>query len=222
MPDRPPNQPSEYVALILVRRGDAIVKEKDGSPKVVGHHLDGVIILAGGEGANLLDDWGEEISLVDVTDSLKDSRHPVEAHAGIHVPLAEWFIGAIGKPVILHEDIVPDFGEAGAGAVGVAGAREVLEVGVMVGDGAQLEGVVEHLGVGAAGTGLPGRTPPVLLFAVGKKAATLPHSLHGSSYFGLNASALKGLPPGRDRVIIPGSILITSEDRDVEVLRVQA
>ena len=102
---------------------------------------------------------------------------------------------AFGVLVELHEDVIPDLDVLAAVAAGAA-----------VGTALLLAGVDEHLGVGAAGAGLAGGAPPVVL------AREAEDALLG------DAEALpdfNGLLVGRDA-------RLALEDRDVELLGAEA
>lgn len=100
----------------------------------------------------LCEDRRENFGFVAARLALQDRGHAFEAHAGIDVLLRQRLEFAVGRLVILHENVVPDFDPA-------------LVARIERFRGGQRPGPVKHLGIRAAGTGGAGRAPPVVLLA---------------------------------------------------------
>ena len=154
------DEAAQHVALIDVGGGHAAVVADDegGGAHVVGDDAEGLghfLVFAVGLAAQFADlgeDAGEDIRLVD---GLRAHQHAVgafQAHAGIDILLLQGLEGTVGLLVILHEHVVPDLQIAPAGAGGGA----IGAAGLLVGDD-------EHLRVRAAGAGQAGGAPPVVL-----------------------------------------------------------
>ena len=97
------------------------------------------------------EDRGEELGLVAVVLALQDRGHAFEAHARIDVLLRQRGERAVRLLEILHEDVVPDLDPALVG--GIEDFRRGLRAGP-----------VEEFGIGSAGAGDAGGSPPVVLF----------------------------------------------------------
>ena len=112
-------------------------------------------VLLPGQLLELADDACEQRRVVDGLLAVQDAKDPLESHARVDVLLLQGRELALRVLEVLHEDVVPDLGELTAVAGGSA-VRSAFGPAV----------VVEDLGVGSAGSGDPGGSPPVVLLAV--------------------------------------------------------
>jgi hypothetical protein len=64
-----------------------------------------------------LDQVGERVGVKDRVDALEGRQHPLEPHPGVDVLLGQIDQRAVGHPVVLHEDEVPELDVALLGAV---------------------------------------------------------------------------------------------------------
>ncbi len=200
--DRPPHDPPQDVAAVLVRGDDAVGDQEGGAARVVGddpHRPRHRAALAVGAAAELLgevDQRPDQVGLEDRRRVLQDRRHPVEPHAGVDVAHRQLAEDALGREVVGHEDVVPELEEAvGVVARPLPGAAEALAA------------VEVELRAGAAGAGRAG-LPEVVL------AAEQDDPLLG------HADAL----PDLDRLLVgaEAELLVAAEDRRPDLLRVHA
>ena len=125
---------------------------------MVGHDAEGarspriVAIPAAGQPGDGCKDAGKGVRIIHALHPLQRRHRAVKSHAGVHVLLPERFEHAVGHLVVLHEHVVPDFKVFAAFTAGLA-----------VGPAGGTPGIIEDLRIGAAGAGLPGRSPPVVL-----------------------------------------------------------
>ena len=154
-----PHDAAQHVAAALVGRQDAVGHEHGHGPPVVGQHAQrdvGALVgaVAGAEdGGRRVDDRREQVGVEHGVVALEDGQDPLEAGAGVDVLARQLGEHALGVPVELHEDEVPDLDEALVAAVlGTA----VVPVGLALVD--------EDLRVGAAGAGVA-HGPEVVLVA---------------------------------------------------------
>ena len=152
-------------------------------------------VLLSGQVLQFADDPGEQGGVVDGLLSIQDAEDPLESHSGVDVLLFEGGELALGVLEVLHEDVVPDLGEltavAGRSAVGSAFGPSVIE---------------ENLGVGSAGSGLTGGSPPVVLLSV-EVDLVIPHSV-----------AL----PDLCCLLVAGDVALSGEGSDREVVGVHS
>ena len=144
-----------------------------------------------GEFADHGHDGREELGVVDGREPVHHADRALDAHAGVDVVLLEGLVGAVLALVVLHEDVVPDLDVLAA----VAARAAVGAAGV-------LAGVDEHFGVGAAGTGLAGGAPPVVLLRQAEDARL------GDPQ----------LAPDRGRLLVRRDVAFAGEHRHVEAL----
>ena len=159
VPHCPPDKAPQYVALSYVGRGAAplVAQDKGAGSYVVcnyAHGDIGLVVLAVLNTCQLADplkDRLHNLGLVYALLALEDGDGPLDSHSGVDALSLHLYELALFVLVVAHEDVVPDlevFATAAARlAVWTAGRTAC---------------VYEHLGVGAAGTGLAGRTPPVV------------------------------------------------------------
>ncbi len=114
------------------------------------------------EFAGAVDDGADEIGVVVRDFALQDRGDALESHAGIDGRTRQRRHGAGRIAIELHEDEIPDFGEA---AAAIEGEFFVLAAG-LGGFGSE---IVEDLGAGAAGTGVA-HLPEVVLFIEAENA----------------------------------------------------
>ena len=143
-----------------------------------------------------LDQRREHVDLVDRRYVLEDRRHALEAHAGVDVLLRQRRKFAVFILVVGHEDVVPVLEESVGIVTGYRVGRAEVGAAVQV-----------HFRAGPAGTGRAG-LPEVL------RAGQLDDALLGY------AEAL----PDLDRLGVgaESEVLIAAEDRDPDLLRVEA
>ena len=98
------------------------------------------------------DDWFKKVSIISAFYTLQHGNGSFQTHAGVHVPLRQRHKPALSGLVVLHEHIVPYFQVFAA----IASWGAVRATGLLLAHD-------KHLGVRAAGPGLPGRAPPVVL-----------------------------------------------------------
>ena len=160
MPHGAAQHPPEDVAASLVARQHAIRREEDERAPMIGDHAQRLVmfrilaVLGPDQRGELIDDWTEEIGVVDRLHPLKYCRQPLQPHAGVDVGLLERRARPVGILEILHEDEIPDLQEAVAAlaarrAVGVPAATLYATVKV-------------DLRVRPAGTRRSRRPPPVV------------------------------------------------------------
>src|SRR2546428_7855457 len=116
-----PDEAAQDVPAPFVARLDPVRDEERRRPPMLDDDADrtvGVRVVAvtlPGERLYLLHERLEEIGLERVGDRLlQHLREPLEAHAGVDVPLGERVEGAVGLAVVLLEDEVPDLDPAAA------------------------------------------------------------------------------------------------------------
>ena len=136
---RPPEQPAQHVAAAVVARKHPVGDEKAHRPGVVGDDAKRDVrvgVLAVGLARQLLgggDDVAEQVHVVVREDPLQHRGSALEPHAGVHVFGRQIVEQAVGVPVVLDEDEVPELDVAGA--VGVDGAHMARLAGVVAGLG---------------------------------------------------------------------------------------
>ena len=149
------DQTAQDVALVDVRRRDAVADDERGGAEMLRHDARAAVVEVRFRiAAQLLDfreDTREQLRLVGAADALHEGRHAFDAHAGIDVRMLQRDKLAVSRLVVLHEDVVPDFDPFAAAAGGAAVRAAVRAV--------QRD---EHFRVGAAGACLAGGAPPVV------------------------------------------------------------
>ncbi len=89
--DRPPHDPAQDVAAVLVGGDDAVGDQEGGAARVVGDdphrpgHRAALVVGVAGELLGEVDQRPHQVGLEDRGDVLEDRRHPVEPHAGVDV-----------------------------------------------------------------------------------------------------------------------------------------
>src|SRR5690606_8165439 len=134
------NDAAQHIAAALVGGQHPVHHQKGSGADMVGKHLEGGVIQVAGAGGR---DGGanqrlEEVDLVVAVDVLQHCGDALQPHPGIHAGLGQGVHGAAAVPVVLHEDIVPDFDIAVAVLLGTAGGA-APDLGAVV---------VEDLGTG--------------------------------------------------------------------------
>ena len=160
VPDRTPDQPSEDVALSDVGRRDTplVTQDEGAGPDVVrddAHRDIGLLVLTvcdARKKADLFEDGLHDFGLVDALLALENGYGALDSHSGVDALALHLHELAFLGLAVAHEDIVPDLEVLAASAAGLA-VRSALGA----------SGVYEHLRVRSAGSGLSGRSPPVVL-----------------------------------------------------------
>ncbi len=200
--DRPPHDPAQDVAAVLVGGHDAVGDQEGAAARVVGDdphrpgHRAALVVGASRHLLGEVDQRPDQVGLVDRGDVLEDRRHPVEPHAGVDVAHRQRRQRAVGAEVVGHEDVVPELEEA----VGVVAGAIVLA--------AELGPAIEvELRAGAAGADRPA-LPEVVL------AAEADDALVGHA----------DPAPDLDRLLVgpEPELLVAAEDGDPDPLRVHA
>ena len=116
MAHRPAHDPAKDIAPALIGRKNAVGDQESRGSKVIGDHPMARLALAGRRGAGQLrrsgDQGGERIGIVIVVDTLEDRGNPLEAHSGVDRGTRQVADDLIVLLLILHEDEIPDLGEA--------------------------------------------------------------------------------------------------------------
>src|SRR5439155_14817594 len=170
---RSPDEAAEHIAAAVIARGYAIGDQEGGGTSVLGNDANcapvrfgGAVVRFFGELADADKYRLEEVVVVNrwrfrpafgvalpVCARLPEEGHrpAVEAGAGVDVLLGQGRAAAVFRLVQCHEDEVPDFDEAVAGARAVG--EGVLAVRVTIRPQTTLVGaeIVVDLGIGAAG-----------------------------------------------------------------------
>ena len=158
-------------------------------------NLGAVLIVLAGKLLNGLYYAGEGVGIVYALNALKGGDGAVEPHTGIDVVLSKGEVAPVRLLVVLHENVVPYLQVLAAVTGGVA-----------LGAALRLAGVVEYFGIGAAGAGDAGGTPPVMLFVeveyVGRVYAHLYPAVVG--------------------IGVPGSVRIAREAGEVQLVLIYA
>ena len=199
LPDCTADETPEDIALVDVPRLHIVGQKEGRCTDVLDHHTGGAVgvvrLLVAGKFLEAPEEPREQLGLVGARNTLQEGGDTLHAHPGVDIGMLQRHILAVGCLVVLHEDVVPDFDPLSAAAVRAAvGAA----VGLVNGD--------EHLGVGTAGAGLAGRTPPVVLLAQ-------------------EVDVLLGNPLGHPvvgRLLVPGRILVTRKAGDLDLLGLEA
>ena len=142
-----------HIAAAFVAGDDAVAHQKRGGTDVVGNHAQRAVVQVGAAGfaRSRFDERVEQINLIVAVHMLQDGGQPLQAHACVHARCGQFFQGAIGLHVELHEHVVPNFNVAVAVFIGAAG-RTACHFGAMV---------VKNLRAGAAGAGI-GHHPEIV------------------------------------------------------------
>ena len=138
--ERAADQAAEDVAPSLVA-GDRAVGDQEGhGAAVLGDDAHGATLLIGRGGvferatfADVVEQGGEEVGVVEVGFALEHHGPAFEAGAGVDALGGQVFAAAVVEARPLHEDEVPDFepflgGLGGAGVVAVAGPHVVVQL----------------------------------------------------------------------------------------------
>ena len=116
MAHRAPDDATQDVAALLVRRHDAVVDEERHRPGVIGEDPQrdvrvasaDVLVPGAGDSLGFRDQRTEDVDLPDRVDALDDRELPLEAGAGVDARLPERGERAVRLGVELHEHEVPD------------------------------------------------------------------------------------------------------------------
>ena len=110
-----PDDAAQHVAPALVGRQDAVGHQHGHGPAVIGHQPQGDVGLLVARrtgrrqvGGGRLDDRREQVGVEDRVVPLQDGEDPLQPGPGVDVLLGQLGPGAVGGPVELHEDQVPD------------------------------------------------------------------------------------------------------------------
>ena len=161
MSGRPPQDPPKHITATLVARQNAVADEKGDRTAVVGNHADRDVVLFiffVGPAADLFDeadDARKEVGFIVALHPLDDGRQALQTHPRVDVRPGQRRHLPGGVAVELGEDQVPDLEMPVAFAVDVAGRFPAART---------LPLVVDDLGAGAAGAGLP-HHPEIALLA---------------------------------------------------------
>src|SRR5579859_1519973 len=153
---------SEDIAAPLVARQHTIGGQKDKRTSVVGDHAQrgvGSVIFAISslsQAGKMIDNGAEHIGIKNRLFALDHHCKALQAHAGIDILAGQWRTRAVEILVELGKDQVPDFQEALTLTTRftISAATTILYTTIII-----------NFGIGAAGTGSPGRPPPVILQA---------------------------------------------------------
>ena len=157
--DRPAQQTAQNVALIHVRRDDAlfVADEEGGGAHMVGDDAHGArhalvfSVLFAAQLFELFDDVGEKVGLIDGLIAVEHAQGAFKSHARVHVLLAQGSIAAVGMAVKFHEDVVPDLHPL---AAVFGGGRVALDLFARVHEDFRV----------AAARSRGGGYPPIMLF----------------------------------------------------------
>src|SRR5690606_9146533 len=138
---------AQHVAATLVAGDHPVGDQKTAGTDMVGQHLQRRVVEVGGRslpGSNA-DQRLEQVDLVVAVDVLEHRRNPLQPHAGVHAGLGPRVRPPRFVAVVLHEHVVPDLDVTVAVFLRGAGgaAPDIRAV------------VVEDLGAGATGAGVP-------------------------------------------------------------------
>ena len=149
------DQTAEHISLVDFAGGDAVRHNERGGADMFDDDAFGAGTFFCGDRSNAAEfvefgeERGEKLGQIAAALALQDGGDAFDAHAGIDVLLLQRLIFAFGILVILHEHIVPDLDPEFV--FGIEDFRS-----------GERSGPVEHFGIGTAGAGLTGRTPPVV------------------------------------------------------------
>ena len=132
------DDPAQHVAPALVGGQDPVRHQHRHGPAVVGHDAQpdvGRLVAAvrlPGDRLGHLEHRHVQVGVVERVDPLDDRQDPLEAGAGVDARAGQRLGAAVGAPVVLHEDQVPDLDEPlgaaeGRPAVGAVGRALVDE-----------------------------------------------------------------------------------------------
>src|SRR5579875_623674 len=160
MPDSAAQDAAEDIATPLVARQHAIGGKEDEGARMIGDDAQRDIVLCilpigcAGQVRKMIDDGTEHVGIEDRFLALQHHRQAFQAQPGIDILFGQRRAPAIEVLIELHEDQVPDLQEALAVAarLTIGPATAVLDAAIIV-----------NLGVGSAGTGGAGRSPPVIV-----------------------------------------------------------
>ena len=122
MPRGAADNAAQHIAPPLVGRRDAVRHQKRAGADMVAQDLGGHR-LSGAPPRQVMDSagqWLEQVCVVVVANALQHRGDPFQAHARVNRRLGQGLQAALGVPVELHEDQVPDLHEAVAIRVGAA------------------------------------------------------------------------------------------------------